>query len=124
MAAEIDRYADLCRWLAEMFPAVRLFATPVIRAFASSSLCWGKIGREDMGSIVVYGVKKEFWETTVAPKFREEYPEVVIVSAGCERQILTLSINGPGPFALRLWPVLAYRLGWKLYDVRDAIPQE
>jgi hypothetical protein len=112
MATEqpIERYIDLCRWLTEIFPTIRICEDVVQVAPVTHELIWGKIYVNGWGSIIIYGVKKEFWETAVAPRIRETYPEIVVVDGFCERKILTLELRGEGPLELRLWPVLYWAL--------------
>jgi len=84
----LTRYTDLCNWLAFMFPDFWIADQEVV-VTRKGCLAWKKKKDEVTISLIFYGVKNAFWETTIAPRLSSDYPEITSFGVAGDRQVLT-----------------------------------
>jgi hypothetical protein len=85
----LTRYIDLCNWLAFMFPDFWIAERKVVIDTKNKALIWSKAKNQNLVSLVFYGVKREFWDSTIAGRLTSDYPEVKVVTDRKERVVLT-----------------------------------
>jgi hypothetical protein len=83
------RYCDLCIWLDSIFPDFWIAEKKVVIDAKNRTLTWSKARNQKLVSLVFYGVKREFWDSTIAERLTSDYPEVKVVTDRKERVVLT-----------------------------------